>query len=70
MAIQEPASSEEEPPLVAVDPTPLEPAAKDLLENSWLRVQLQPDIKSPTDSVESMGLIDRIKEVFARSARR
>ena len=70
MANQEPASSEEEPPLVAVDPTPQEPAAKDLLENSWLRVQLQPDIKSPTDSVEPMGLIDRIKGFFARSAGR
>ena len=70
MANQEPARSEEEPPLVAVDPAPQEPAAKDLLENSWLRVQLQPETKSPTDSVESMGLIDRIKGVFARSARR
>ena len=70
MANQEPASSEEEPPLVAVDPTPQEPAAKDLLENSWLRVQLQPDITSPTDSVEPMGLIDRIKGFFARSAGR
>ena len=38
--------------------------------NSWLRVQLQPDIKSPTDSVEPMGLINRIKGVFARSAGR
>ena len=44
MANQEPALSEEEPP-VAVDPTPQEPAAKDLLENSWLRVQLQPHQK-------------------------
>ena len=39
MANQEPARSEEEPP-VAVEPTPQEPATKDLLENSWLRVQL------------------------------
>ena len=69
MANQEPARSEEEPP-VAVDPTPQEPAAKDLLENSWLRVQLQSDIKNPTDSVEPMGLIKRIKGVFARSAGR
>ena len=69
MANQEPERSEEEPP-VAVDPTPQEPAAKDLLENSWLRVQLQPDIKSPTDSMEAMGLINRIKRVFARSAGR
>ena len=42
MANQEPARSEEEPPLDAVDPTPQEPAATKLLENSWLRVQLQP----------------------------
>ena len=69
MANQEPARSTEEPP-VAVDPTPQEPAAKDLLENSWLRVQLQPETKSPTDSVEPMGLIHRIKEVFVRSAGR
>ena len=69
MANQEPACSEEEPP-VAVDPTPQEPAAKDLLENSWLRVQLQPDIKNPTDSGEPMGLINRIKGVFVRSAGR
>ena len=70
MANQEPALSEEEPPLVAVDPAPQEPAAKDLLENSWLRVQLKPDIKNPTDSVEPMGLINRIKGAFARSAGR
>ena len=69
MANQEPAVSEEEPP-VAVDPTPQEPAAKDLLENSWLRVQLQPDIKNPTDSGEPMGLMNRIKGVFVRSAGR
>ena len=69
IANQEPARSEEEPP-VAVDRTPQEPAAKDLLENSWLRVQLQPDIKNPTDSGEPMGLINRIKGVFVRSAGR
>ena len=69
MANQEPPRSEEEPP-VAVDPTPQEPAAKDLLENSWLRVQLQPDIKNPTDSGEPMGLLNRIKGVFVRSAGR
>ena len=69
MANQEPALSEEEPP-VAVDPTPQEPAAKDLLEGSWLHVQLQPDIKNPTDSGEPMGLINRIKRVFVRSAGR
>ena len=70
MANQEQARSEEEPPLDAVEPAAQEPAAKDLLENSWLRVQLQPETKSPTDSVEPMGLINRIKEVFARSAGR
>jgi hypothetical protein len=70
MANQEQARSEEEPPLDAVEPAPQEPAATKLLENSWLRVQLQPDIKSPTDSVEPMGLIKRIKGVFARSAGR
>ena len=70
MANQEPALSEEEPPLDAVEPAPQEPAATKLLEHSWLRVQLQPDIKSPTDSVEPMGLINRIKGVFARSAGR
>ena len=69
MANQEPALSEEEPPLDAVEPEPQKPAAKTLLERSWLRVQLQPDIKSPTDSVEPMGLINRIKG-FARSAGR
>ena len=69
MANQEPARGEEEPP-VAFDPRPQEPAAKDLLENSWLRVQLQPETKSPTDSVEPMGLMNRIKGVFARSAGR
>ena len=51
-------------------PQPQEPAATKLLEHSWLRVQLQPDIKSPTDSVEPMGLINRIKGVFVRSAGR
>ena len=55
---------------MAVDPTPQEPAAKDLLEGSWLRVQLQPETKSPRDSVEPMGLIERIKGVFAQSAGR
>lgn len=72
MANQEPARSKEEPPLDAIKPAPQtqEPAATKLLENSWLRVQLQPDIKSPTDSVEPMGLVNRIKWVFARSAGR
>ena len=72
MANQEPEPSEEEPPLDTIEPAPQpqEPAATKLLEHSWLRVQLQPDIKSPTDSVEPMGLINRIKGVFARSAGR
>ena len=58
------------PPLDAVKPANQEPAATKLLENSWLRVQLQPDIKNPTDSREPMGLINRIKGVFVRSAGR
>jgi len=70
MANQEQARSEEAPPLDAVEPAPQESAATKLLEHSWLRVQLQPDIKSPTDSVEPMELINRIKRVFARSAGR
>ena len=69
---QEPEPTAEEPPLDTIEPAPQpqEPAATKLLENSWLRVQLQPDIKNPTDSGEPMGLINRIKGVFARSARR
>ena len=70
MANQEQAFSEEEPPLETIEPAPQEPAATTLLEHSWLRVQLQPEIKSPTDSREPMGLINRIKGVFARSAGR
>ena len=58
IATQEPAFLEEEP------------LATKLLENSWLRVQLQPEIKSPTNSVEPMGLINKIKGFFAGSARR
>ena len=50
MANQEQAFSEEEPPLDIIEPAPREPAAPSLLEHSWLRVQLQPEIKSPTDS--------------------
>ena len=60
----------EQPHRNAIEPTPQEPAATDLLEKSWLRVQLQPEIKSPTDSNEPMGLINRIKEAIARSAGR
>ncbi|ABB33849.1 hypothetical protein Syncc9605_0070 [Synechococcus sp. CC9605] len=69
---QEPEPTTEEPPLDAIKPTPQpqKPEAAKLLEHSWLRVQLQPEIKSPTDSVEPMGLINRIKGVFARSAGR
>ena len=63
IANQEQALSEKKPPLQ-------EPAARKLLQNSWLRVQLQPDIKSPTDSREPMGLINRIKGVFVQSAGR
>jgi hypothetical protein len=55
---------------VNVEPTPQEPAAKDLLEKSWLRRQLQPALKSPTDSTEPMGMINKIKQAFARSAGR
>ena len=70
IAKQKPEPTSEEPPLDAVEPTLQEPAAKDLLENSWLRVQLQPDIKSPTDYVEPMGLINRIEGAFGRSTSR
>ena len=69
---QGPEPTAEEPPHDTVEPAsqPQEPAATKLLEHSWLRVQLQPETKSPTDSVEPMGLIERIKGVFARSAGR
>ena len=67
---QEPEPTAEEPPFDAVEPATQEPAATKLLENSWLRVQLQRNIKSPTDSVEPMGLINRIKAIFAQSAGR
>ena len=72
MANLEPPRSEKEPPLDAIKPAPQpqEPAAKKLLENSWHRVQPQPEIKSPTDSLEPMGLINRIKGVLGRSAGR
>ena len=60
----------DQPPSDEIEPTTQEPAAKDLLEKSWLRRQLQPAIKSPTDSTEPMGLMNRIKEAFARSAGR
>ena len=70
MANQEQALNEEEPLLDAVQLAPQEPAATKLVEYSWLRVQLQPNTKRPTDSVEPMGLINRIKRIFARSAGR
>ena len=72
MANQEPEPTAEEPPLDTIEPAPQpqEPAGTKLLEHSWLRVQLQPETKSPTDSVEPMGLIERIKGVFVRSAGR
>ena len=73
IAKQKPEPTREKPPLDAVEPAPQEPAATKLLENSWLHVQLQPDIKSPTNSVEPMGLmglINRIKGIFAQSAGR
>ena len=46
--------------------------AKDLLEKAWLRRQLnrKAEIKNPTDSGEPMGLMNRIKGVFVRSAGR
>ena len=46
--------------------------AKDLLEKAWLRRQLnrKAEIKNPTDSGEPMGLMNRIKRVFVRSAGR
>ena len=69
---QQPEPTAEEPPLDTIEPAPQpqRPAAAKLLEHSWLRVQLQPNIKSPTDSMEPMGLIERIKGVFVRSAGR
>ena len=69
---QEPEPTAEEPHHDTIEPAPQpqEPAGTKLLEHSWLRVQLQPETKSPTDSVEPMGLINRIKGVFARSAGR
>ena len=69
---KEPEPTAEEPPLDTIEPAPQpqEPAGTKLLENSWLRVQLQLDIKNPTDCGEPMGLINRIKGVFVRSAGR
>ena len=69
---QEPEPTAEEQPHDTIEPAPQpqEPAGTKLLEHSWLRVQLQPETKSPTDSVEPMGLIERIRGVFVRSAGR
>ena len=67
---QDPEPTAKEPPLDTIEPAPQEPAGSKLLDNSWLRVQLQPEIKNPTDSVEPMGLINRIKGAIARSAGR
>ena len=60
----------EQPSRDDVAPIPLDTAAKDLLQTSWLRVQLKPEPSSPTDSNKPMGLINRIKRAFARSAGR
>ena len=72
IANQEPELTTEEQPLNTIElpPQPQEPAATKLLEHSWLRVQLQHETKRPADSVELMGLINRIKGVFVRSAGR
>ena len=70
MASLEPERTIKEPLLDAVELTPQKPAAANILEKSCLRVQLQPETKSPNDSVEPMGLIKRIKGVFVRSAGR
>ena len=69
---QEPEPTAEEPPHDTIEPAPQpqEPAGTKLLEHSWLRVQLQPETKSRTDSMEPMGLIERIKGVFVRSTGR
>ena len=52
------------------EPTPQTPSGQDLLKQSWIRRQLEPEIENPTDSTEPMGLINRIKRTFARSTRR
>ena len=70
IANQEPERTTEELHPNTIEPTPQEPAATKLLENSWLRGQRQPEIKSPTDSTEPMGLINKLKGIFARSAGR
>ena len=67
---KEPERPTEEPPLNSIEPAAQQPAGQELLEQSWLRVQLTPAQASPTDSKEQMGLIERIKGAFARSAGR
>ena len=66
----EPHSTTEQPPSKQRQPTPQTPSAQDLLKQSWIRRQLEPEIENPTDSTEPMGLISRIKRAFARSTRR
>ena len=66
----EPQSTTEQPPSEQREPTPQTPSAQDLLKQSWIRRQLEPEIENPTDSTEPMGLISRIKRAFARSTRR
>ena len=70
--IQPPRNAEEPTPLgpTPPEPTPPETASEDLLKTSWLRVQLKPKPASPTDATKPMGLINRIKQSFARSAGR
>ena len=60
----------EQPSNKAVAPTPQAAASKDLLENSWIRRQLKPELESPTHSTEPMGLFNRIKRAFNLSAGR
>ena len=62
--------TQEEPTENNTAPIPKKPEAKDLLEKSWLRRQLnlKPETRIRTDYGEPMGLINRIKRVFVRSA--
>ena len=66
----EPQSTTEQPPSEQREPTPQTPSGQDLLKQSWIRRQLEPEIENPTDSTEPMGLISRIKRAFARLTRR
>ena len=68
---QPPRNAEEPtPPNNTPEPTAPETAPEDLLKTSWLRVQLKPKPASPTDATKPMGLINRIKQSFARFAGR